>query len=230
MQPDLEDLKITSRELDKLTGLDISDAFMGRAVRPSLFRHPKRLFSFLVTELLTLGLLLILCLPVALVLARSVGGNLDRTWQFLLVAVVVAIGLFVLWNGYIWQQGQSLKTLAHLLDQVDQYNEMLEAVHILDELGTVKHSGVELGDREEVLLALSATRESLICALMTEKILRRHKRFIARRQELFAQIETNLATLQTLQISPQASEYGQLLNQALQIGMSIRREMGQMDQ
>lgn len=236
MQPDLADLQIASKQLDQITGLDISETFMGRAYRPSLFRHPKRLLSFLVTELLTLGLILIFCLPAGLVIARSTGalsGDPRSTEQFLVATLSVSIALFALWNGYMWQQGKPLKTLAHLLDQVDKHNEIIEAVHILDELSAVNQPmnqpvnqpAIELLDREEVLRALNATRESLICALMTEKILRKHKRFIARRQDLFAQIETNLATLQTLQVNSEANEYGQLLNDALQIAMSVRQEV-----
>lgn len=232
MQPDLADLRIASNQLDQITGLDISETFMGRAYRPSLFRHPRRLLSFLATEILTLGLILIFCLPAGLVIARSTGalsGDPGSTGQFLVATLSVSIALFALWNGYMWQQGKPLKTLAHLLDEVDKHNEIIEAVHILDELGavnqSVNHPTIELLDREEVLRALNATRESLVCALMTEKILRKHKRFIARRQDLFAQIETNLATLQTLQVNSEANEYGQLLNDALQIAMSVRQEI-----
>lgn len=236
MQPDLADLQITSQELDRLTGLDISETFMGRAYRPSLFRNPKRLLSFLLTELLILGLILIFCLPVGLIIARSTGvlsGDTRSTVQFLGMTLSVSIVLFGLWNGYMWQQSKVLKTLAHLLDEVDKHNEIIEAVHIMDELRAVNQftnqPTIDLIDRDEVLRALSATRESLVCAMMTEKTLRKHKRFIARRQELFAQIETNLATLQTLQVKGEANEYAQLLNDALQIAMSVRQEIDRLN-
>jgi len=111
----------------------------------------------------------------------------------------------------------------------ERYNEIIEAVRIMDELGAVNQLAVELLDRDEVLRALNATRESLICALMTERILRKHKRFIARRQALFAQIETNLATVQTLQVNSEADEYGQLLNDALQIAMNVRQEVDRLN-
>lgn len=118
-----------------------------------------------------------------------------------------------------------MKILAHLLDEVDKHNEIIAAVDVIDELGSVKNSTISLIDRKEVLAALTATRESLVCALMTEKILRKHKRFIARRHELFNNIETNLAALQNLQVNNQADEYGQLLNEALEIGMSVHQEI-----
>lgn len=232
MQADLADLRITPSQLETLTGMDISDTFMGRVYRPSVFRSFRRLLPFLVTEIFTLGLVLIFCLPIGLVVGRGLGlltGDFNSTVSFLLIMTSISVLLFVGWNFVMWRQGKQLKTLAHLLDEVDKHNEIIEAVHVMDELGAVNQLAVRLLDRVEVLKALSATRESLMNALITEKILRKHQRFINRRQELFTNIEANLAMLQTLQVDSQANEYGQLLNEALQIGLSIRREIDQLN-
>ena len=227
MQPDLETLRIMPSELEELTGLEISETFMGRVYRPSLFRQRKRLAAFLVTELLALGLSLIFCLPIGIVIASGFGiisGEASSAIPFLSVTVSVAIALFALWNFWMWQQSKRLKLLARLLDEADQYNEIIQAVHILDQLSAVQAS-VALLDRQEVCKALGLTRASLISALTTEKILRKHRNFVARRHELFSSIESNLAMLQTLQVDNQASEYGQFLNAALQIGMSVQQEL-----
>jgi hypothetical protein len=232
MQADLEDLKITQKEVETLTGLEISDTFMGRAYRPSLFRQPKRLLSFLMTEVFTLGLILIFCLPISLIIARNIGGltgDAGSTLRFLQITLGISIAIAIAWNLFLWQTSKRMKTLAHLLDEVDRHNEIIEAVHIINELGSIKNSTITLIDQEDVLKALSATRESLTCALMTEKILRKHQRFIARRHELFSSIETNLAALKALQINHQANEYGQLLNEALQIGMNVYQEIDQLN-
>jgi hypothetical protein len=226
MQTDLAELRITGNQLEKLTGLEISEAFMGRAFRPGLFRSTRRWLPFLLTEALTLGVIVIFCLPASLVIARGVGlltaGN---TLPFLLIALGIAIAIFLTWNGLMWQKGQQLKTLAHLLDEVDKHNEIIDAMQVMDELDAVQRSTRSAINREEVLKALTATRESLINALMTEKILRKHKNLIYHRPELFRNIETTLGTLQALQVTNQANEYGQLLHEALQIGLSIRREL-----
>jgi hypothetical protein len=227
MQPDLETLRITPSELEHLTGLEISDTFMGRVYRPCVFRDPKRCRSFLFTEILTLGLILIFCLPAGLVIARGFGmlsGDANSTLPFLSITFSVAIAIFLSWNLYMKLQGKQLKTLAHLLDEVDKHNDIIQAVHIMDELNSVQ-ARAALIDREEVCKALNATRESLVSALMTERVFRKHQRFVARRQELFTTIESNLITLQTLQINNQANEYGELLSEALRIGMSIRQEL-----
>jgi hypothetical protein len=227
MQPDLETLRIMPSELEELTGLEISETFMGRVYRPSLFRQRQRLAAFLVTELLALGLSLIFCLPIGIVIASGFGiisGEASSAIPFLSVTVSAAIALFALWNFWMWRQSKRLKLLAHLLDEIDQYNQIIKAVHILDQLSAVQAS-VALLDRQEVCQALRLTRASLISALTTEKILRKHRNFVARRHELFNSIESNLAMLQTLQVDNQASEYGQFLNAALQIGMSVQQEL-----
>ncbi|MCU0567854.1 MAG: hypothetical protein MUF49_14790 [Oculatellaceae cyanobacterium Prado106] len=227
MQPDLQALKITSDDLDKLTGLDISDTFMGRVYRPSVLRQWRRLRSLLVTELLAFCLILVFCLPVSLMIARSFGfvGGAVGTFWFLLLTGGLSVAIALAWNFYMWSQTKQLKILAHLLDEVDKHNDIIQAVHIMDELGAVKNLAIVPIDRDEVMEALNATRDSLVSGLAAERILRKHRQFIARRHELFNNIETNLARLQNLQITNQANEYGQLLNEALRIGRSVYREM-----
>jgi len=238
MHSRLDDLRITTDDLDTLTGLDISDTFMGRAVRPSVFRTPKRLISFVLSEIITLGLIVIFCLPASLVIAKSIPGFNDstpNTIQFLQISIGISLSIFALWNGFIWLRSNALKTLAHLLDDVDKHNEIIDALQVLDELTAVQNTstlGVNstspLENRADVLQALSATRESLVCGLMTERVLRKHQRSLARRHDLFTNIETNLATLQSLQLNHAANDYGHLLNDALQIGMSVRHEIEQL--
>ncbi|MDJ0706148.1 MAG: hypothetical protein QNJ46_22985, partial [Leptolyngbyaceae cyanobacterium MO_188.B28] len=85
MQSDLEALQITQRELDTLTGLDISDTSMGWAYRSSVFRNPKLLSSFLTTQALTFIVLLIFCVPISLVIVQNFSQTDDANYalQFL---------------------------------------------------------------------------------------------------------------------------------------------------
>jgi hypothetical protein len=228
MQADLEALKITSTELEKLTGFDVSDVFMGSVYRPSALRSPRRLLSLLATETLVLAVVFVLCLGVGLILVRNLE-NFDSTRFLFILTFGLAVAIAALWNLSMWLRGRGMTTLSLLLDEVDRHNDVINAVHIMDELGSVQASTLQLPNRSEVLTALQATRESLVCALMTEKILRKHKRFMLRRQELFANIETNLATLQTLTVNSQAEEYSQFLNEALEIGLTVHREMRKRD-
>ncbi|WP_205370290.1 hypothetical protein [Thermoleptolyngbya sp. PKUAC-SCTB121] len=226
--PSLTNLRITEDELERLTGLDISDTFMGRAIRPSVLRSRRRLRSLLMSEVLTLGLSIIFCLPVSLVIARNLPGftgeDLDK---FLAISLGIAVGLFALWNGYLWRQGKQLSQLSHLLDQVDRHNEIIDAIALMEELDSVRANHHEPVDRQEIFQALDATRSSLICALTTERIVRKHQKMIAKRAELAEAIAQNLAMLQTLQENATANEYGQFLTEALSIGIIVQQELSE---
>ena len=221
----LDNLRISQRELDELTGLDVSETTMGWAYRQTAF-CPERRLAWLMSQLLTLGVTLVLCVPVVLLLVRAMSNDDERVvWLSLPIGVLGAIALTISWATYRWREGKRLLTLSHLLDEIDRFNEMVSAVEILEELGANKGSRLNLENREEVLEALHLTRESLVCGLMTERVLRKHQQFMTRRQEMFSSIERNLATLQQLRVSDEANDYGRLLNEAIQIGTSVHREL-----
>ncbi len=231
----LDNLRITDRELDTLTGLDISDVTMGWGYRQTALSAAHRL-SFIGELLLSLGVAMIFCLPIALLLARAASGDdVAVVWRLLPLGVISAIGIAIAWFFYRWREGKRLITLSHLLDEIDHFNEMVAAVEILEELNAAKNSAAKNGrsslspsnleNREEVIEVLHLTRESLICGLMTESIMRKHQQLIARQQEMFSNIERNLATLQQLQVGDEANEYSRLLNEAIQIGTSVQKEL-----
>lgn len=56
-------------------------------------------------------------------------------------------------------------------------------------------------------------------------MLRENKGLIARRYEVFAYLENNFTSLMALDSSNKAGEYGRLLNESLQIGMSVHKEV-----
>ncbi len=221
----LDNLRININELDKLTDLDISDVSMGWAYRQTAFA-PHRRLAWLSEQLLSLGVALVFCVPVTLMMSRAISGdNMQTVWRWLPIGGVGAVVLTTGWTTYRYQEGKRLIVLSHLLDEIDRFNETVAAVEILEELGSTQNSHLNLENRQEVLEALHLTRESLVCGLMTERVMRKHQRFMARRQEMFSSIERNLATLQRLQVSDEASDYGRLLNDAIQIGTSVHYEL-----
>lgn len=221
----LDGLRLSSRELDDLTDLDISQVTMGWAYRQNAFAQSRRL-SWLTEQLLTVAVSLIFCVPVTLLLSRAISDDsMNAAWRSLPIGGIGAVALTTTWTTYRWQQGKRLITLSHLLDEIDRFNEMVDAVEILEELGSTQNSRLNLENRQDVLEALHLTRESLVCGLMTERVMRKHQRFMARRAEMFSSIERNLATLQLLHVSDEASDYGKLLNEAIQIGTSVHREL-----
>lgn len=220
----LDNLRITNHDLDELTGLDINELSMGWGTRLSVFRRPRLRWAWLGNQALVLAVALVLWLPVCLVLGR----NLAQQAVGMFMGVGGAIATAVVHAAYGIHKGAQLKVLSHLLDEVDRFNEMIKAVEILDELRQADRSKrLSLDNPEDVKEALHLTRESLVCGLMSDKIMRKHQRFIARRHELFTSIETNLYSLQALQAADMAGDYGQLLNEALQVGTRVHQELRQ---
>jgi hypothetical protein len=116
----------------------------------------------------------------------------------------------------------SKKSLKGILDKVVNYRKLIQAIDINDQLEDAGNFSLSLSDRNKVLEALKFTRDDLIRALKTEKILRENKKFIDSNPHMFAH---NLANLQALQVSEQASEYGRILDETLQVAVSIQQEI-----
>jgi hypothetical protein len=112
--------------------------------------------------------------------------------------------------------------LTILLDEVEKYHQVVQAIDIHDQMTNSGNSQSSISDREQVISALQLIREDLVRALKSERILRDNKKLLANNQDL---VVNNLANLQTLPVSSQASEYAQLLNQSLQIALDVQAEL-----
>ncbi|MFW6316604.1 MAG: hypothetical protein ACOC1Z_05860 [Cyanobacteriota bacterium] len=145
----------------------------------------------------------------------------DRDLSFLLELGFKGV-LFILellkWDQTVKQKAKRI-TLVNLLMDVKDHNQVIYRIHILDQLNEVG-TKVQLDDRATVLEALNITQENIIKALKTERILRQNPGF---KPENFA---VDLASIRSLNIQEKSSEYGQLLNEALQIGVSLQDEIG----
>jgi hypothetical protein len=228
IQADLDELKIPEKELEDLSGIALSDGFAADFYRPAALRDGKKLFSLLLNELLIFCLTLVVSLPVALLANQHNVGSFSDAEIFvrvLQITVGLSLAITIAWNVYKWVKAKPLATLAGLLDEVEKYHEVIQALDIIDRLTAAGNLHANLINRGDAIEALQITRESLVCALRTERILRENKDFIGRRYELFANIESNLAALMAVDVSDRATEYGRLLNEALEIGMSVHKEV-----
>jgi hypothetical protein len=233
MRTELDGLRIRDRDLEQLTGCDIGSLFIGGVFggtyRVSALQNPQNRLLFYLTEAVVFLLIVVLTLPLSLFLAGGTAGisTFASTTRFLSVAVGLAIALFLAWNGSMRWRGKQLRSLMRLLDEVDRFEEILQAIDVFDQLETAKReeAAPALQNWAEILEALHLTRKSLIAGLTTEKILRENRGLLSRRQELLTHIETNLAVVRSLEVKHQADEYGVVLSEALQIGLSVQREV-----
>lgn len=221
MQPDLIGLEITKGELRRLTGVDPEDVF-----RPSILKNREKRFGFFINELiLALGFTpIIVGFIYAFFILPILGSSI-----ILGVGLLVFVPLLVILLRWFWRRKSCPKSLTKLLDEVDEYHEVIQAIDINDQLvssgNTQSNINVQpqgCGNRHRVIAALQLIREDLVRALKTERILRDNKKLLANNQDLFV---NNLANLQALQVSTEAGEYAQLLNQSLQIAIDVQSQI-----
>jgi hypothetical protein len=144
--------------------------------------------------------------------------------------------ILILWAGgiaqtglyFIWKRKNKIlhqnvtSSLRILLNDVERYNSVIKAIDINDQIEDVGNLGVGIQERETVLAGLKLTRDDLVRAIKTERILRENKSFIITNADLFT---NNLATLASMQVNEEATEHGRLLNEALQISLDVQHEM-----
>jgi hypothetical protein len=225
MNQDFGTLPITPRELEKITGKDISDGFIGGVLggvyRPSALRQISGRLVLVAIELVVAGLLFVFSLPIGLsLLRRSNAGGI----RVLIISAVMTIVGVIVWNIYMRMQLRRLKRLMILLDEVDHFNEIIATLMVLGQMGEDT-----IANQQSLLTALELTRENLVTALVTERLLRENQRLFDRQATFLSHLETNLVTLKTLEMNQQAQGYRRVLHEALTINLTVQREMEQVD-
>ncbi|MCJ8282901.1 MAG: hypothetical protein MJK14_24635 [Rivularia sp. ALOHA_DT_140] len=214
MQPDLIGLEITKGELRRLAGVDPEDVF-----RPSILKNREKRFGFFINELIvSLAFTpIVVGFIYAFIILPTIGSSIIL--GLLVLALVPVIVILIRW---FLRRRNCPKSLTKLLDEVDEYHEVIQAIDINDQLASSGNTHSNINDRDKVIEALKLIREDLVRALKTERILRDNKKLLANNQDLFV---NNLANLQALQVSTEAGEYAQLLNQSLQIAVDVQSQI-----
>jgi hypothetical protein len=214
VETDLLGLEISKGELRRLTGFDPDEVF-----RPSIMRNKKKRLGFIGNELMVALALtpLIVGFIYAFLILPTIGTSIP-----LGLTLIIIVPILVLLARWFWRLKTCPKVLTVLLDEVDRYHAVIQSIHINDQLATSGNKTSQIEDREKVISGLQLIREDLVRALKTERILRDNKELLANNQELSI---NNLSNLQALQVSTEASEYAQLLNQSLQIAIDVQAEI-----
>jgi hypothetical protein len=224
MSEDFATLEITPRELEKITGKDVSEGFVGGILggvyRPSSIRKFSGRLGLVAIELIVAGLVFVFSLPIGLSLIRksTAGGIRVFIIAFVLTTVVMAV-----WNLFMQSQLKTLKRLMSLLDEVDHFNRMIQTLTVLDQFGEDT-----IGERQSLFTALALTRENLVMAMTTEKLLRENQRLLDQQTSFLSHLETNLVTLKTIEMNQQAQEYRRVLNEALTINLAVQQQMSEL--
>lgn len=229
---DLHGLEISQRELQILTNLPVKDELI--IISNPLNQIGKQIIKKIKGSEGPTVVFLVFSTFVFSYLVFDILIKLFATWitipSWLLLIILCLLGggitqifLYFWWKKRLEMLKKNLtNSLQILLHDVDRYNSIIKAIDINDQIEEAGNPGVSIKEREKVLEALQLTRNDLVRALKTERILRENKNFILRNTELFV---NNLATLTAMQVTEQATEHGRLLNEALQIALDVQYEM-----
>lgn len=211
MQPDLQAIQITDKDFKESTGISLVLFPLQRPKRTNIRR-------FLAIFLFVLAII------VGIAVARD--GEISADFIIISLANISFLGflIYLMEKNYnlALKRYKELEPLRCLLMEVQKYNSIVRGIDIRDQLESIGNKGIELEDRSRILEALDLTRKDLIRALKTERILRENKDFITQNPQVSA---SNLATLEAIKIRDQASEWGQLFSQTVQIAISVQEEM-----
>lgn len=209
VRPDLVGLEITKGELRHLSGVGVDSI-----IRPAT---PRKFLSEICQSIGLIGLIFV---SVFLLFLAFPEQRLSLiAFHFLVIIMLVAQDAIKI---YLTQKH---RYLLGLLEDVDRFNATIKGIDINDQLEAAGNPKVKIKDRELVIQALKLTREDIVRALKTARILRENEKFIKINPELFA---NNLTALAALQVDEDASQYGRILNEAFQIGLSIQDEIKQL--
>lgn len=214
MQPNLLGLEITKGELRRLTGSDPDNV-----IRKSIFQNRKKRLNFLLNEILVCFALssLIVGIIYIFIILPTIGSSSQ-----IAVTLLIAVPIVIAAGRWMWRQKTCPPMLTTLLDTVDKYHAVINEINISAQLETFETKGMSLSDRTLVVDALQLTREDLVRALRAERVFRKNKDVIATTPELST---NNLRALRAMQANNQASEYGRVLHEVLQICLSVQEEM-----
>ncbi|MFT0788114.1 hypothetical protein [Synechococcus sp. H55.10] len=233
MRRDLQELVISPFQVQSLSGVPVAWLYRPRPVRR--WKDWLRQFSAFWDLLRLLLVLDLFCRfltfwtggSLLTLLGRIWIPGLYSSWRTWLVEWGILAAIAALGQAYWIFRSRRLPLLLNLLEEVDRYNRIIQAIHLNDQLVEAGNPEVKLAQRAEVIEALKLTRTDLIRALKTERILRQNEDLIEQQSELFGD---NLAALTALQVRERAGEQGRLLDAALQVALHVRSQIRQLQQ
>ncbi|WP_413162619.1 hypothetical protein ACL6C3_26430 [Capilliphycus salinus ALCB114379] len=211
MRSELQGLEITKGELKHLSGLAMNQVYRPATGRKFLKEGCKTL----ITSILIL----------------MSYGILTAVFEYhhpLLIVIHLFAAIAVILDD-LYKIAISIRNpdLLQIFNEVERYNAIVESLILHDELEEAGNLDVKIYQREQVLAALNLIRSDLVRALKTEKIRRKHHKFIAENQEL---LETDLNKLIIPFNRDKTTEGGRLLNESLQLASRVHQKVKQLRQ
>ncbi|MEH2234881.1 hypothetical protein [Nostoc sp.] len=232
MRDDLQGLKISQDDLQKLTNLPVNEEILiiTNPLKKLAYMYMQKLKSSEGATVVFIGFSTFVFVYILfdIIIKIFVTWITIPSWILLIILGLWIGGLTQSILYLIWKARNKIvknnmtNSLQILLNEVNRYNTVIRVIDINDQIEEAGNPEVIIKEREGVIEALKLTKTDLVRALKTERILRENKSFLLSNTELFV---NNLATLTAMQVNEQATEHGRLLNEALQIALDVQHEM-----
>jgi hypothetical protein len=202
---------------------EIGQLMVGFTWRKDVWQKPHKLIQMGLMQIVGASMIFTsMMLPIDRILHvyRSPPSQHERVTQLVWVDGTITILILIGVNWWIFERGKQLQKLQKLVDQIEQYNQIVTSIDTLGKVADLTHHRGEASQIESMIEILSITRQNLLIALEIDRYLRQYPNS----SELILAIANNLIDLQNLAQQPQLAEYGTLLTQAWEIGMSVYEE------
>ncbi|MDX2254403.1 MAG: hypothetical protein NW214_02705 [Pseudanabaenaceae cyanobacterium bins.39] len=115
-------------------------------------------------------------------------------------------------------QNQIPKLVLRLFKEVDKYNKTIHEIDVFDQLQDAGNA-IKLESREAAIAVLRMTRNDIVRAFKTERILRDNPDFHP------DHFEIDLNAFATMQVNERAKEYAKIFDTSLQIAIDVQAAM-----
>lgn len=230
------ELKISQAEIDNIFELNIISSWAIALGKVFLLRQTEARQSLALMESSVLFLSLVFLFPLNLIIFRQLNllnSNSSGLILVLACSISLSILLSIAFNYYLWQKAKKLKVLSKLLTKVAEHNRLIDNFQLLSDILQFKNCSQVNNQRSIIDLqtVFQLTKDSLIKGIELESLIHHRQTkptnlsvYTLDRDRLLADLENNLINL-SLPETNSDREYRELLNEAVDIGLSIHQEM-----
>ena len=240
---DWEELKISQIELDRVFEPNLITSWAIALGRVLLLRQKKQLRSLLFAEVSLIFISLIPCFSLNLLVLRKsnlIANNSSGFGILLFSTAMLSILFLISFNYILWQKAKKAKFIVKLLAKVENYNNLVDSFYLISNVSHLASKNITNQNIEnpnssksfsELKNTLQLTKDSLLNSIELETFLYNKQIkpdkcsvYNVNRYQLLASLENNLIDLTSTEIDSN-QEYQELLNEAVDLGLSVHQEI-----
>lgn len=245
-------MTILQSELDNLFLLNILDNLAIEICRVLILNKKKYFYPLLIIEAAILFLEIVLLFPLNLIIFRNLGIASNNAYGLILMFLfssIIASGTLLFLNYLLWRKAKRLKTIAIILEKVEDFNCLINTFKTLTELSYLndrttqnsdlssiktnifnfnlpKNSSESFSEIEEILLI---TRASLVQSIQIHNALYLNKSHRGDVYKLFTNLENKLIYFASLPPENTSQKYQQTLIEIINLGLTVHQEANRID-